>query len=255
MNTDERMKDLFARTYSGIHASDEYSRKVINMAEIKKSKVRTSMKIGAALAAAAILVVGGTVVSTASHKEYKGQYTTAYVNGEAVQARYGIWEKLNEYVVEADYDGYTYSAIIAGDYDEKTQPIYFKDVDNYVIASTDPEQELNLYEDIDKTDIAKIEDDMLITGSYFTDSPDSPCYNAVNLTYYDEIDGKTDGVLEFSRKERIAYVVTPEGFLVEGSKGKIHWTDFSKTLWGTIWGEEDMSALDAFVDSDGVIME
>jgi hypothetical protein len=86
--------------------------------------------------------------------------------------------KAQEYIVEAEKNGKTYTAYIRGEYDKDTMPLYFRDEGKYTIASTDPEQQLNLYEDIDKAPHAKIEDNWLLVDSSFlldgVETPDDP---------------------------------------------------------------------------------
>lgn len=270
-NEDMRLKALYTELYDNSHASAELKGKVRNMTQGKKT-VRKSIKVMAILAAAAIALVGGTIVTTASHKNYVGQYVTAYIDGEEIQARYGVWDTIGTHLIECEKNGKTYSAYVEGEFDKDTMTIYFRDMGDYMIASTDPNQQLNLYEDIDKALHAKIEGDMLYTDTSYmymdVETPDdpeeyaqllrhqTPYMNSMSLTL-DEKDGVKDGVMHHSSKESSAYIITPEGFLVEGlrSKGSFFDDDYSKTMWGLIWGEETWESFqeyeNAYRDSDG----
>ena len=256
---DEKLQALYTEIYDNTHASDELKGMVRAMTEDKKKRVSTFVKVGAALAAAAIILVGGTVAVTATHKPYKGQYTTVYINGEETRARCGEFDYTNVHVVEAEQDGYTYTVCVRGLFDEKTQPLYIRDVDKHVvIASTDPEQEFNLYDDIDKVSGAHIEDDVLHLDDVYTETPDKPRNENIYLEW-DMEDGKKDGVLKYSRTDYTTFVVSPEGYLVEASKTKGTYSfeenGFYAAVWGFIWGEEDLEVVDSYTSSDGMIIE
>lgn len=256
---DKNLQALYTELYDNTHASDELKGMVRTMTEKGKKRVSTVVKAGAALAAAAIILVGGTVAVTATHKPYRGQYTTVYLNGEETKARCGEFDGTNVHIVEAEKDGYTYTVYVRGRFDEKTQQLYIRDVDKHaVIASTDPEQELNLYDDIDKVDGAYIDGDILHIEDVYTESPDRPSSENISLSF-DMEDGVKDGIFKFDRKDYTTYVVSPEGYLIEAmkSKGTLSFEEggLYAAIWGFIWGEEDFEVVDGYTSSDGMIIE
>ncbi len=270
-NEDKRLQQLYTELYDNTHASAELKGKVRNMSNTSAKRAHKTIKLGAALAAAAIIAVGGTLVTAATHKTYIGQYTTAYVNGEEVQARYGAWENIGTYIVEADMNGKTYTAYVHGDFDESTMPIYFRDEGKYIIASTDPDQQLNLYEDIDKAPHAKIDGGYLLIDDSYVELEETPTdpdgnplpprvpYGDSTILSYDMEDGKQDGVLKYDTFDYATFIVSPEGLIIESmrSRGSAMDDDFYATMWGQIWGEETWESWseyeEAYKDSDGVI--
>lgn len=156
--------------------------------------------------------------------------------------------------------------------DKDTMPIYFRDEKKYIVASTDPDQQLNLYDDIDKAPHAKIENDwLLIDHSFLLDgveTPDDPDelyrYLAFSEPYSDRInlgcdmdDGIKDGVLKRDIFDYETYVVSPEGLIISAFKstGTMMDDDEYATIWGLIWGEETQESfeeyIEAYRDSDG----
>ncbi len=272
-NEDMKLRQLYTELYDNTHASPELKGKVRTMTEGNKKKVRRSVKATAAIAAAAIAVIGGTLVTAANHKTYIGQYTTAYVNGEEVQARYGAWENIKTYIVEAEMKGKTYTAYIHGDYDRGAMPIYFRDEGKYIVASTNPDQQLNLYDDIDKAPHAKIDGSyLMIDDSYAepvetpTDPDGNPLPPKVPYDYtiqlsFDMDDGKQDGVLKYGTFDYATLIVSPEGLIIESmkSRGSAMDDEFYETTWGYIWGEETWESwndyAEAYKDSDGVVID
>lgn len=268
---DKKISQLYKETYMSTKASDDFKRKVRNMTEQKNTRKVSMKKIIAVAAAAVIAVTGGVIATSASHKTYIGQYTTAYFNGEEVQARYGVWDNINTYIVEFEGNGKTYTAYIQGDFDKDTMPLYFRDEGKYAVASTDPNQQLNLYDDIDKAPHAWIEDDMLVIDNSYLYEDETPDYpegvtdiprrhtNQVSLSY-DMNDGKKDGVLKYSTFEYDAYIISPEGLIIDTFKSRKSMMDESYyvTEWGLIWGEESEESyeeyMDAYRDSDGNIV-
>lgn len=80
MNTDDRIRELYAGVFDEIHASDELLRKVNNMTETtKKKSIRTAVKTAYVAAAAAVLIIAGNVVAYASTGE---MLLKIFVNGE-----------------------------------------------------------------------------------------------------------------------------------------------------------------------------
>ena|GEM_PF-6476517 len=192
MNTDERMKELYAKAFDGIHVSSEYSRKVSNMAETKKKKVRTTVKVLVAIAVvAAFLAVAGTAIASTT----RGVYEKVIFNGEERNARfcdfgYGVreWEIMD--------NGNIYTVFIEGDFDTEKDTLYFVDKGDYFLASTDPNPTLNLYDEIDNTSHAKfIEYNGETWLAYNTDENIDELGNSYSDKDNFSEDGK-DGVLD-----------------------------------------------------------
>ena len=258
-NQDEKFAKLYKELYSGASASAELKGKVRTMTNSTSKKAKISKRVIAALVAAAVVIVGGTIATSATRKNYVGKYTTVYFNGEPVQARYGGWDKSQTYIIEAEKDGKTYAAYIWGEYDKSSMPLYFTTLDDCVVASTDPQQELNLYKDIDKAAHAEIKNDTLYYNRnyLYSETEDHPHISIIPLGS-DANDGKKDGVFVYENtKEVESFIITPEGILINTleTPGVLEDDDYSNALWGYLWGEETAETIEeyenAYRDSDG----
>ena len=215
----------------------------------KKKKLPTGAKVGIVIAAAGILVAvgimgGGNISFGDPYAKYVGQYKTVYLNGEPVQARYSSWDTISECVIEADSGGYRYTTYVTGDYDPDKAPLYIRDVDYYAIGSTDPEQQLNLYEDVSKFRGAEFYEDTMEWEDVFhktteNGTVDEPRSNSRSFSA-DADDGKKDGVITYDKSYHSAYIITPEGYFVETTKSRVRGSDKDNAhMWGVLWGEEE----------------
>lgn len=245
-STDDRMKELYANTFNGIHASDAYSRKVINMTETTKKGIRTSTRvIFTAVAAAVLLIAGGAIVS--ANRGYNGVYDTITINGTEIEARFGSLYNEHWYQLFAEKDGTYYNAWIHGDYDPDVNTLILEDRGDYVIGSIDAQPVLNLYDDIENASYAEIieTEDSPTLVTTFTNKQGAEDHMYINLSG-DADDGEKNGVVNTSAligdTFNHTYTVAPNGAVVEVIKSDIEDPVLEK-YWGVLWGYEDISIL------------
>lgn len=235
---DKRISRLYKETYGNVQASEEFKEKVINMKE-KKYKKGKITKVICALAAAVILVMAGSVIVSASRIEYD----KIIFNGEEKMARYvdfGTGTRLWE--CEANDTAYT--VWIYGDFDKENNILYFVDHGDYFLASTDPNQTLNLYEDIDKSDVAQFKE---IDGEKWLLMTDNVGTQQM-LFDEDETDGVADGKYRTDENTVTTYALLPNGVVVETDKrSNLSFTDGIEralgmdrtSMWGDIYNQLD----------------
>lgn len=248
MNTDERMRNLYANGLRGIHVSENFSRKVINMTEKSKKRPYLTMKAVCAVVAAAVLVVVGAVIGSAS-RGYKGEYRTVILNGIETKARYG---QLNDHcwVLETSGNGFSYNIWIYGEFNADNEKLYIEDKGDYVVASTEANPQLNLYDKIGDSPYGELIEEngkiyvrtpVIIDGEEYLPTD----HDLTGDEYDGEKDGKVDVSYMFDDEESSiqTYVVTPNGSIVMSYKGPdTESDDAMEILWGIIWGEEDHNA-------------
>ena len=193
-NEDKRLSKLYTELYEGAHASEEFRRKVRNMTESNsKTKIRFTFKSAMAVAAAiALFTIAGTAIASAN-KGLAHDYVSIVFNGEERKAAY---EKLDDNMHMWSFvkDNLQYGVTVYGDFDPKTQVIYFEDRDNYVIASDSPNPELNLYTAIESSPYAEIIDEQYLK-LYTNKMNDSKPFMTSNTPSLDKADGTADGIV------------------------------------------------------------
>ena len=209
-----------------------------------KKRIRTSIKVAFAVAAAAAIAVGGCVITFAS-RGYKGQYQTAYLDGKEVSARYG---QLNDHgwTFEVRDNGISYNVWLEGDYTPDQDTLYISDMGDYMIACINEEPTLNLYDRIADSPYGEFVEDE--NGSYIAVLVivKGEQLNTMKLDLtYDESDGTKDGLVndKFENPNRDDFIITsytvgPKGEIIYSFKGDDDGDEAIEMLWGLIWGEE-----------------
>ena len=162
--SEKRMKELDERVFDTVEAPPELAEKVdsvpVTSSRTKAHNGRKVYKIAAALAAAVILIAA-TGVAVSANITYRSKYRTVYFNGEKTEARLGTANQPDGYEDKVFQISLTrgdkiYMIEVYGDFDPKTDTLYIEERDGYVVASTEPEPRLNLYEDIDRSTYGQI---------------------------------------------------------------------------------------------------
>ncbi len=201
---DKRISELYTELYGNTHASGEFREKIHALPK-KKRKNRTVTKVICGLAAAVIMLIAGSVIVSASRTEYD----TVIINGEEKKARY-VDFGTNVRMWECVMNDTMYSVFIYGDFDRDNETLYFVEHDDYFLASTNPDQTLNLYTDIDKTNNAEIKD---IDGSTYLSITDAA--GTTNMIFdSDAADGTADGKITRDGDTAETYAILPNGAVV-----------------------------------------
>ncbi|MBQ5563731.1 MAG: hypothetical protein IIT39_10135 [Clostridia bacterium] len=223
---DKNFSKLYTEIYENTHADQEFKERVRTMTEKKYKKPRTVVKVVCAFAAALVLVMATGIIASAS----RGEYINITVNGEQKKARYGDFGN-NTRLIQYTIGNTTYDTYIHGDFDKDNDKLYLVENDSFYTITTNPDQQLNLYTDIDKSKFAAFKEEdgtkyLMITDDSGTDT-----------RYFndDAADGKEDGVIMDNGKIFETYVLLPNGAV--SNTMKVELDPLTKLIDGHFWDE------------------
>lgn len=210
MNTDERIRKMYAGVFDDLNASEELKRKVRNMTETKKKRnIRTAVKIAYAAAAAAAVLVAGNVIAYATTGE---TMLRVFINGEEQTEFSYTFDEGIGFKYEPN-DGEQVYVNIEGDFSENEGgEIYIYDTDGgvgvtYNVDIADPDDVSNAvstalaFESITDVRTELVEED----GKTYLSVNDMK----IDITE-DYKDGTAEGTFEMDG-EVFYYTVTSEG--------------------------------------------
>ena len=240
-NEDKRISELYTELYKNAVPSAEYKRKVRNMTENGKKATKITIKVFGAVAAAAVILTAGAAIAYASKGyTHQGVYDNIVVNGEEKKVKYGEYDNDIRFW-SYDENGKNCSVFVYGPFDNENETLYVVDMGDYIIASTDPNPTLNLYDEIDNTPYAKIDEEsgaLSVKGNPAGHNNDLYFKTGFSFVEDDEKDGEKDGKLTDEDMTTI-YAVLPNGAIVETNKGDVSIDeeddDMNTNIWDTIW--------------------
>lgn len=241
-NEDKRISELYTELYSNAVPSAEFKRKVRNMTENSKKATKFTMKMFGVIAAAAVIVVAGAAIASAAKSySHKAVYDTIVVNGVEKKVKYGEYDNDIRFW-SYDENGKSCSVFVYGPYDNENDTLYVVDNGDYIIASTDPNPTLNLYDNIDSTPYAEIDEE---NGTFSVKGNpsglDNDLYFKTGFSFVeeDEKDGEKDGKL-IDEEYQETYTILPSGAVANCIKGDISLDeedeDMNIELWDNVWG-------------------